>query len=403
MPIYSYTANDSNSRKVKGNIEAESAEQASKILGQNSLVPISIQSKGGSLNPLGFISQIKGVSENDVTNFTRQLAAMINAGLPLVESLNILRTQTKSKYFAGKIAAVMKDVEGGSSFANALSKHSGTFSEVYISLIRAGEAGGVLDKILLRLADTMEKQRDFHSKTRGALIYPAILLVVMGIVISIMMIFVIPKLTALYTEVKVELPLPTRILIGMSGFMVKFWWLLGLSIITFLFVWKKVSKNQPVKGFVDRLSLKIPIFGPLSRQVMMTEFTRTLSLLVAAGVPILEALRVVRGIVDNGIYQKTIDDMMDKVERGSQLHQIIDASPLYPPIVGQMTRVGEETGKLDEVLGKLSNYFESEAEQTVKNLTVALEPFILLILGGAVAFLVLSIILPIYNLTNTFS
>ncbi len=402
MALFSYTAYDAAHRKIKGQIEAENRDQASKVITQNNLLAISIEEKKNSLNPFSFLSSLKGVSENDVTNFTRQLSAMINAGLPLVESLNILRTQIKSKYFSAIIATIMRDVEGGSSFANALSKHPDTFTEVYISLIRAGEAGGVLDKILLRLADTMEKQRDFHSKTRGALVYPIILLVVMGIVITIMMVFVIPKLTSLYTEVHAQLPLPTQILIAMSNFMVKFWWLLGALIIGLVFVWKKVSKNQPVKGYVDQISIKIPIFGPLSRQVMMTEFTRTLSLLIAAGVPILEALRVVRGIVDNGVYQKTIDDMMDRVERGSQLHQIIDESSLYPPIVGQMTRVGEETGKLDDVLGKLSNYFENEAEQTVKNLTVALEPFILLVLGAAVAFLVLSIILPIYNLTNTF-
>lgn len=402
MALYSYSAQDAQGQKVKGKIEADTPEQAASIVRQNNLFPISIEEKKSSVNPFAFLSKFKSVSENDITNFTRQLSAMINAGLPLVESLNILRTQVRNQVFAAQIGTIMRDVEGGSSFANSLSKHPDVFPQVYVSLIKAGEAGGVLDKILSRLADTMEKQREFHSKTRGALVYPAILLIVMAIVITIMMVFVVPRLTSLYNDVGAQLPLPTRILIGVSNFMVHFWWLLLLLVVGAVFFWQRVKKSDAVLAFTDRISLRTPVFGELKKEVIMTEFTRTLSLLVAAGVPILESLRVVRGVVDNGLYQKTIDQMSARVEKGSPLNQTIAASSIYPPIVAQMVKVGEETGKLDDVLAKLSNYFESEAEQTVKNLTTALEPLILLILGVSVGFLVLSIILPIYNLTNSF-
>jgi len=326
---------------------------------------------------------------------------MIVAGLPLTTALSILKFQSNLS-MAKMVDEVLKDIEGGGSFYKALSKHKRVFTPVYLALIQSGEAAGVLEKVLQRLANNLEKQAEFRAKTKNALIYPIIITVAMIAVAVVMMVFVIPKLTSLYDEFGAELPTMTKVLISISNFMVKTWYLMVFGLlmggVSFL-KWKKTPNGKAV---VDKKILKLPIIGKLKTKVILTEITRTLALLVESGISIIQALEIVSGAADNVVFAKSIKTAAKDVEKGIPLAAAIGKYDFYPPIVSQMLAVGEETGKVDEVMMNVSKYFESESEQAIKGLTTAIEPLMMILLGIGVAFLVIAIVLPIYNLTSQF-
>lgn len=399
MPFFKYTAKNQFGENVNGKVEAQGIEQAAALLQSRGLLVI-------KLSPLteqsfaAISNMLFGVKQDDIVNFTRQLATMITAGLPLANGLSILVRQSKAE-MSRLVAGLLQDVEGGNTFASALEKHK-EFSRVYVQLVRAGETGGVLDEVLNRLADNMEKEKEFRGKTRGAMIYPAIVIVAMIVVAFIMMIFVIPKLTEMYKDFGAELPLPTQVLIGISDFMVQFWYIvIGAAVVGFVIFsrWKKtpIGREQ-----WDRFVLKVPIFGILRQKTILTEFARTLSLLLGSGISLLQALEIVTEGVENQIYRNALSEATKQVEKGVSLSQSLARYEEFPPILQQMIAVGEETGKLDDVLFKLSKYFEQEAEQAVKNLTAAMEPLIMVVLGVGVGAMVIAVIMPIYNLTSQF-
>ena len=326
---------------------------------------------------------------------------MITAGLPLTDALTILKSQSRPA-MANLIGGIIRDIEGGANLATALEKRGHVFSRIYVALVKAGESAGVLDKVLARLSDNLEKQREFKSKTKGALVYPAIVIMAMVIVAFVMMIFVIPKLTDLYKDMEIDLPAPTLFLIAISGFMVKFWWLIIIAVIVGVFLFQSWRKTPIGMRMFDTFMLRLPIFGPLKKQITLAEFCRTFGLLSGAGIPIIEALNIVSEAMDNLVLREGVVAASKQVEKGFPLATAIAENDYYPQILSQMIRVGEETGKIDEVLTKLSAYFESESEQLVKGLTTALEPLIMIVLGLGVAFLVMSIIMPIYQLTSSF-
>lgn len=399
--LYRYLAKDQDGRPVTGDVESLDEASLVKILQQENLIPISITKKGGGVGSIN-LPFGAGVPYAELVSFTRQLSTMVSAGLPLTDSLVILQKQTKSAHFAKILSKIVADVEGGLALSRAMEQHPKVFSTVYVRLIEAGETGGVLDKVLLKLADSMEKEKEFKSKTKGAFVYPAIVVVVMVVVVAVMMIFVIPKLTALYEEIGTELPLMTKIMIGASDFMVGFWWVVLIFIGGLIFGFRIFSKTPKGADLVSKVVLSLPVWGKMRKTIILAEFTRTLGLLIGTGIPIITALKVVRDILTNSTYRDGIDMAMKRVERGSPLHVPIAQNTAFPPIIAQMMRVGEETGKMDEVLGRLAVYFEQESENMVRNLTTAMEPIILVILGVGVGVLVLSIIMPIYNLTAQF-
>lgn len=400
MPFFKYTAKNEYGETIKGKVEARNIKQAAAELGVRKLLVIDVH----PLTEDSFASikaVIFGVKFTDVVNFTRQLSTMISAGLPLANALSILVQQSKAE-MSRLVAAILQDVEGGNTFTKALSKHPEVFSSIYIQLVNAGEVGGVLDEILSRLANNMEKTKEFRAKTRGAMIYPIIVVLAMIAVATIMMIFVIPKLSAMYDDFGAELPLPTLILISISNFMVQFWWLLLLLFGGGFFVFQQWLKTHPGRVAFDRFKLNIPIMGDLLKKITLTEFSRTLSLLLGAGISLLQALEIVTDGVDNIVYKEALQEVYKQVEKGVPISKALGQYEDFPPILFQMMSVGEETGKLDEVLGKLSNYFEQESEQAVKNLTAAIEPLIMIVLGIGVGAMVIAVILPIYNLTSQF-
>lgn len=401
MKRFNYKAKDSAGKVVTGEVEAADMSSAAKLIKGKGLFVISLTPKID--NPLSLLRRMREkITGADVATFTRQLSTMINAGLPITEGLLILRSQSK-KSMQRVVAQLLADVEAGDSFSNALSKHPKIFGKTYIALVKSGEVGGVLDAVLLRLADNLEKQQEFGSKVKGALIYPVIIVVGMVLVSAIMMIFVIPKLLSLYSDFNATLPLPTKILIGMSSFFVKYWFVvLALGGIA-LYILRLYKATPEGRRKIDELIFKIPVYGELQRQIILTELTRTLSMMVGAGVSILESLHITSEVVGNTLISDALIDAANQVEKGFPIAFAFSRHPeAFPFILSQMVAVGEETGKMDEVLTKISRIFEVESDEKVKGLTAAIEPIVMVVLGLGVGFLVIAVILPIYNLTSSF-
>lgn len=397
MEQFRYIVKDKKGQTQKGLVEAVDQRQAASILHERGFLVIKIESKAKE-----FSFHFGGIGLGPVANFTRQLATMVTSGLPLTDSLVVLEKQTESERMRLIISQLAQDIQAGNTFAAGLAKHPKVFSLAYINIIKAGESSGTLDKVLLKLADTIEKEREFQAKVKGAFVYPSIIVVAMVLVISIIMIFVVPQLTNLYKDLNIDLPLPTVILIFLSGVFVNFWWLMIIGFIGLVMAFKRYKGTEAGAKVIDGITLKLPIFGKLNRDSSLTEFTRTLSSLVAAGVPILEGLKISGDVATNALHREAVHQSAALVEKGAPLSKALGTNPIFPAIVPQMVAVGEETGKIDDVLGKVANYFELEVEHQVKNLTSSLEPIIMIVLGIMVAILVISIILPIYKITSSF-
>jgi type II secretory pathway component PulF len=398
---YKYVVKDTTGHTIRGVVESSNASGAAELLKQQQLIPLKITEIGAGFSLKAISNMLGRVSSGEMTNFTRQLATMITAGLPLTDALNLLKAQS-SPALSAVVATVLADVQAGMSLSSAMAKHPKEFSKVYIALVKAGEAAGVMETILNRLADTSEKSREFRAKVGGAMVYPIIILIGMAVVMALMVIVVIPKLTSLYNDFGAELPLPTRIIIGISNFAVNYWWLVLIGIAGLSMGIRAYLESEEGRYKFDQVIYKIPIWGPLSRETMLTELTRTLSLLIGAGVGIVEAINIVSDAMGNKLVDMDMKRIAKQVEKGFPISISFTESELFPPVVGQMVAVGEETGKLDEVLAKLSHYFETEAEQKVKGLTTAIEPIILIILAVGVGFLMYAVIMPIYTITNKF-
>ncbi|MCH7641613.1 type II secretion system F family protein [Patescibacteria group bacterium] len=401
MRRFKYKAKDKSGNLVTGEVDAASEQSAVKLIRQKELVVISLR----PIRELPFnLGKKVGnrISTEDVNSFTRQLATMINAGLPLTESLLILRAQLTGAS-QKVVAQILADVEEGVPLSKAMSKHPKVFSKTYIALIKSGELGGVLDKVLARLADNLEKQQEFKGKVKGAMIYPMIIVIGLVAVAIIMLVFVIPRLTSLYDQFGADLPLPTQILIGISTFMTNYWPFVLVFFGVSVYGFKLYRATKKGRKNIDQLMLKIPLVGPLQQKILLTDFARTLSLMVGSGVSIIESLTISSEVVGNSVIADALSDSARKVEKGFPVAFAFSRHPeAFPYLLTQMIAVGEETGKMDEVLEKVSHVFEVESDQKLKAITAAIEPIILIVLGVGVAFLVISVILPIYNLTTQF-
>ncbi len=403
MPFFSYKARSQDGQTVKGLVEAPNQEAASKLLHDKQLFITALtESRGG--RGIGSVTTKyeRGIPFGEIVNFTRQLATMVVAGLSLPEALTILRAQTTSQVFVSVLADIEHQIVSGGNLGDSLAKYPKYFPPIYIALVRAGESSGQLDQVMTRLADSMEGQRDFKSKVSGAMIYPVIIVVGMGVVVMIMMTVVIPKLTELYSDFGVELPGSTKLLISMSSFFVNFWWLVIAAAVGGYYAFNKWRKTTTGELVVDTIILKVPLFGELQKKIILVEFTRTLSMLITSGIRLLDALHILKDALGNVLFRNAIVNISKKVERGFPLGETFSEYPVFPVIVSQMMKVGEETGKLDDTLLKLSKYFQSESENLVKGLTTAIEPIIMVVLGVGVGFIVISVITPIYNLTSQF-
>ncbi|MFH1254947.1 MAG: type II secretion system F family protein [bacterium] len=401
MPIYKYKALDRNKKIQEGMIEANGKDDAGEALREKglSIVSISETRKTKSWINIDFLNRIK---IKDIVIFSRQFSVLISANVSMVQALKILIDQTENINLKMTVSEVADEVDAGSSLSETLGKRPKVFSNFYVSVIRSGETSGKLDEVLSYLADEMEKDYDMMSKIRGAMIYPAFVLCSLIVVGIVMMIFVVPKLTAILTESGAELPITTKILISSSGIMSKYWLalLVAAGAIIFLFRWytgKAKGKRQ-----LDYAKLKLPIFGRLFKLIYLVRFTRSMNTLIVGGVTIDNSLKVASEVVGNSIYKELIDETIKEVEDGNSISSVFIKSDVIPKMVSQMLNIGEKTGKIDVILERITNFYGREISNMVSNLMTLMEPLIMVVMGVAVGIMVAAVILPMYNLASSF-
>jgi len=367
-------------------------------LRQQSIIPTKIAAKGREFKislPMG-----KKVPQRSIAIFTRQLATMIDAGLPLVQSLDILSSQQENKLFKNILRDIREDVEGGSTFAGALKKHPAAFDDLYTNLVVAGEEGGILDNILTRLSNYIEKAEALRKKVKSAMIYPAIIVSVAILVVIILMIFVIPVFETMFKSAGQSLPLPTLIVLTMSKIIKKYIVVIIPAVILLVFLFRKFYKTEAGKTLTDRLILKVPVFGMLLKKVAVARFARTLGTLVSSGVPILDGLLIVSRTAGNRTIETAILSARASIREGETIAEPLGRSNIFPPMVIQMISVGESTGALDSMLTKIADFYDDEVDVAVSNLTSLLEPFLMVFLGVVIGGVVIAMYLPIFQMAS---
>ncbi|MBA3016220.1 MAG: type II secretion system F family protein [Proteobacteria bacterium] len=399
MPYFVYKGINSYGEKRKGKIEAVNLASAQSLLKKMRITPSMVKEAPKDLfAELSFLQP--KVTGKDVVIFTRQLSTMIDAGLPLVQSLEILTKQQENVTFKKVLLAVRTDVESGSTIAEAMKKHPDVFDNLYCNMIDAGEVGGILDTILSRLAAYMEKNMALVKKVKGAMTYPVICLCISFVVMAVMLIFVVPVFQKMFADFNSALPVPTQMVVDMSEFAKgNFHFMIGGF---FAVIWsvKKINKTEKGKMQIDRLLLVFPIIGPLMRRVAVAKFTRTLSTMMASGVPILEALNVVAKTAGNKVIETAVFRVTDAIKEGRPLAEPLEETAVFPSMVVQMINVGESTGALDVMLEKIADFYDDEVDQAVENLTAAIEPLMMVVLGGMIGGLVVAMYLPIFSMAG---
>lgn len=400
MKLY-YRAVTQNGKQIQGFIESKDTREAARYLQNHQLLPITI-SDSSKTGLARYLNLLKKPTTKDLIFFTRQLSSMLASGLTLMQSLTILRDQMKHSAMSEIVEGIVADVENGKTLSKGIEKYESTFTPIYIALIRTGETSGLLDKVLTRLADNLEKQETLRQTVRGALLYPIIVVIMMVIVTIVMLIFVIPQLTVLYGNLSLELPLQTQIVVVASNVVSNFWPIVAALIGLAFYSFRRWYKKEQGRKMVDKYLLKIPVLGRLLTQSMMTEFSRTFGLLISSGALVVDSLLKSADVVTNIHYKEAIVLIAKRVEKGITISDAMNASPLFPPYLVQMAKIGEQTGKLDDALLKTSEYYEREVNQTVKTLTTLMEPLIMIMLALGVGFLIFAVITPIYSLLSSF-
>jgi type IV pilus assembly protein PilC len=340
------------------------------------------------------------IKMRDIVILTRQFSTMINAGLPLVQAMTILAEQSQNKVLSETMRKVVFDVESGNTVADALSKHPQAFSNLYVNMVAAGEAGGILDTILMRLATFMEKNDALIRKVKGAMIYPGVIMSVAAIAVTVLLIFVIPVFENLFTSAGLALPLPTRIVMGASRFLKSYWYIVLAFAGTSVFLFKRYNATSDGKLKIDRFMLKVPVLGDVLRKSAVSRFTRTLGTLISSGVSILDGLEITAKTAGNRVVQDAIMESRSSIAGGDTIAQPLKKSGVFPPMVISMISVGEQTGGLDEMLSKIADFYDEEVDAAVSNLLSLLEPVMIVFLGVVVGGMVVSMYLPIFDMIN---
>lgn len=405
MAIFEYKAVNKQGSTSSGTVEAENKSAASATLIKQGYRPLVIKQQKTGFDPNNI--KIPGVGSRvktrDMVVFTRQLATMINAGVPLVRALATLQQQTENDAFKKTLESVTKDVESGESLGDSLAKHPKTFSPVYINMVRAGEAGGILDDILKKLATQQEKDAAMKKKIKSAMSYPMVLVVIMIVAFFVLTIFVLPSMTKAITSLAkegTELPLSTRALIGLSDFMQSYWWVLVIVIIAAIAVFRHWVKTPNGRFTFDKMLLKMPIIKTVVAKIAIARFARTFASLMSAGVSVTESLEVTANALGNKVIEKELKDASKAVVNGQQLSEPLAESKIFPPIVSQMLAIGEETGQTDTVLIKVADFYEEEADAVIESLSAIIEPLMIVVMGVAVGIIAVAVLGPITSLTQ---
>ncbi|MDP8212754.1 MAG: type II secretion system F family protein [Candidatus Zapsychrus exili] len=406
MPNYNYKARDENGKLVQASLGAASEEELVNQLRKMGYMPVEIfksELKETVVVEAGFFSRFKRVTAEDMIIFNMQLASMVNAGITLLNSLNIITKQIENKHFADIVNKLAHAIASGSSFSEALLMHKGVFSDLYINLVRAGEIGGNLDKVLVSLANYIEEQEELKQKIKGALMYPAVLMIVGLLVVFIIVTFVLPKFIDIFNKAGVPLPVVTQIVYSFGMSIKQFWYLFILGgYLSFLGL-KVYISTQNGGVLLDRIKLRIPIIGTIIRKSLISRFARTLSTLIASGVSMLKSLDIVKDVVGNEVFAKAIYNAKKSVERGERLDQPLRASGEFPADVIQMITAGEETGKLSHMLNKIADFYDMSLRYAIRKLTVLIEPVFIVIMGAVVGVIMAAMILPLFDMVKTIS
>lgn len=402
MAVFLYEAQTKQGNRQKGRVEARDEDAAVEVLQGHDLMVLSLQAESATPFATRDLQLFRHVGSKDLAAFSRQLSVLFQSDVPLVESLHTLGVQTTSDYLGEALRDIAASVDSGVALSDALERYTDIFSNFYIQMVRAGETSGKLDEVLTYLADHTERTHETNSKIKGAMAYPAFVLIAFTLVGAGMMIFVVPQLTSVLTQSGAQLPLVTRVIIGISGFLRSFWYvLLLLLIVGALGGWRFIHTEEG-KAVWDRWLLKVPVLGRIVQNVYIFRFTESLSMLIRGGVPIAEALTISGNIVGNTVYRSIIHEARDRVVRGEAIAPVLDSYEEMPKLVTQMVSVGEQTGKIEALLDNISEFYQSEVNTTIESITSLIEPVLIVILGLGVLALVLGILLPIYNTVNTF-
>lgn len=393
MATFEYTARTVTGEERTGKIDLPSKQEVIAHLRRQKMTLVRIREAKKA-------KRGKRVPTRDVVIFTRQFATMINSGLPLVQALDILGQQTDNKGLADVTKQVVYDVESGNTLADALSKHPNAFSDLFVNMVAAGEAGGILDTILLRLAVFLEKNDAIVRKVKGAMIYPAVIFSVAGMAIVILLIFVIPTFQAMFASIGQELPLPTQIVIGLSDFLIAFWWLVAIVIAGIVVGLRQYYKTQGGKLVLDRILINFPVLGDLLRKSAVSRFTRTLGTLISSGVSILDGLEITARTAGNRVIHDAVMESRGSIAGGETIAAPLERSGVFPPMVTSMIAVGEATGGLDEMLTKIADFYDDEVDAAVGALLSLMEPVMIVVLGVVVGGMIMAMYLPIFNMIS---
>ena len=397
MPSFNWSARPAAGGDIReGTIDLAKKEDVIAFLHKQKLIPVVVREKSRQFN----IQFGTGITTRDIVIFTRQFATMINSGLPLVQSLDILAEQTENASLAKVLREVLYDVESGHTLAAAIAKHPKVFTELFCNMVAAGEAGGILDTILLRLATFLEKNDALLRKIKGAMVYPSVIFTVAGMAIVILLIFVIPTFQTMFESAGIPLPLPTRIVIGMSAFLQAYWWACLGGIIGGAFALRATYATPGGELAIDRILLSLPIIGDLQRKAAVSRFTRTLGTLVSSGVSILEGLEITAKTAGNRVIHDAIMRSRTSIAGGETIAGPLKESGVFPPMVVQMINVGEQTGGLDTMLTKIADFYDDEVDAAVEVLLAAMEPIMIVVLGVVVGGMIVAMYLPIFDMIN---
>ena len=402
MPTsYAYKVRDREGKMAAGAMEAESEQAVVTRLRQMGYAPISIEAEKGA----GLKSEVRlpgtgRVKLKDLAVFSRQFATMINSGLSLLRALTILGEQTSNRRLGEVITQVRAEVEQGTSLSAALARHPKVFNRLYVSMVRAGEIGGFLDQVLVKVAETFEKEVELRGKIRSAMTYPVVVSIMVVGIVAAMLIFIVPTFENLYSSLGGTLPLPTRMLMGASNVLRRFFLLVMVAVIVLVFLFRRWKATDRGRYQLDRFKLKVKVFGPLFHKSALSRFSRTLSTLIRSGVPILQALEIVGDTVNNMVISRAIRDVQDSVREGESLATPLAKHATFPAMVVQMMAVGEETGALDTMLTKVADFYDQEVEAAVASLTSMIEPILIAVMGAAVGGMVIALYLPLFNIIN---
>lgn len=394
MAVFQYKALDAENREVTGSMEAATEKLVTNRLKEMGLRPFEVvEKKDSGAGKFG-----GGVKDADIAQFTRQMATLLDAGLPLLRALNILADQTEKPKFKEVLTALGADIQGGASFSEALGKHKKIFSNLYINMVKAGEVGGVLETVMDRLATFAEKDMELRTKVKGAMTYPVIMAVIAVGVVSFLMIAVIPTFASMFEKMGIKLPGITLFVMGVSNFMTGYWWLIIIMGVGAFFAYRYFNHTDRMKYQIDQAKLKIPVFGDLMLKVAVGRFTRTLGTLITSGVPILQGVKIVKDTIDNEVLAKVMDEVAASISEGETISKPLHHSKVFPTMVSHMIAVGEETGALDNMLIKIADNYDMIVDETVSALSSMIEPFMIVFMGAAVGVIVCALFLPMFEI-----